>query len=153
MRLEPVERLNLTLSAGAIAASFALATPHFASSLALGAALEAFNFGALNRSARALFGGVIVGGGPWVAVFATRFVFLAAGIILSLYAGADAIGLVIGLSIAMPATLIMAWIDRPAVEDPDTLPALDADDPAWDRWSVWRVREVDVDPDAEEEIE
>lgn len=122
----------------------------FATSLALGAALEAFNYGALHRSARALFGGAIQGGGPWVAVFAMRFVFLSVGIILSMQAGADPVGLVIGLSLAMPATLIMAWINRPRVTDPETLPALDADDPEWDRWSVWRVREL---PAAEEEDE
>ena len=40
MALARVEQLNLGLSAGAVAASYMLVTPHFASSLAAGAFLE-----------------------------------------------------------------------------------------------------------------
>ena len=39
LELARVERLNLGLSAGAVAASLALETPHFATSLAAGALL------------------------------------------------------------------------------------------------------------------
>jgi len=142
MKLERVERLNLGLSAGAIAASYAFETPHFATSLALGACLEAVNFGALMRGAKHFFAGDIQGAGPWVGVFAARFVLLAVGIFVFLQLGANPIALVIGLSIAMPAVLIDAWLHRPPVTDPATLPALGPDDESWDRWSVWRAAEV-----------
>ena len=54
--LARVERLNLGLSAGAVAASFALVTPHCAGSLDAGAVLEALNLGAIHRGARKVFG-------------------------------------------------------------------------------------------------
>ncbi len=150
MRLARVERLNLGLSAGAVAASFALATPHFALSLAVGAAMEAVNFGSLYRAAERFFSGEIAGGGPWVGVFAMRFVLLGAGIFLVLAAGAHPVALVIGLSVAMPAVLIDAWIHRPPIVPAEELPALDPDDPSWDNYSVWKAGEVDPaakDPD------
>ena len=43
MTLAKVEQLNLGLSASAVAVSYAVATPHFAISLAAGALLEALN--------------------------------------------------------------------------------------------------------------
>lgn len=142
MALARVERLNLGLSAGAVAASFALATPHFATSLAIGAALEAVNFGSLYRASKQFFAGTFAGSGPWLGLFATRFLLLAAGIIITLAAGAHPVALVIGLSIAMPAVLIDAWMHRPEIVDPATLPALDADDPSWDQYSIWQAGEV-----------
>ena len=142
MKLERVERLNLGLSAGAIAASYALETPHFATSVALGACLEAVNFGTLMRGARHFFAGNIRGAGPWMGVFAIRFVMLGAGIFFLLQLGAHPVALVIGLSIAMPAVLIDAWLHRPPVVDPSTLPALETDEESWERWSVWRASEV-----------
>jgi len=142
-RLASIERLNLTISAGAVAASFALATPHFAASLAAGAALEAVNLGAMHRASRRLFGGEIQGAGPWIGVFGLRFGLLAAGIVLAMGAGAHPVGLVVGLSVVVPAAIVDAWLNRPAYVDPDTLPVTAADDPIWDRWSVWRVRELE----------
>jgi hypothetical protein len=64
MRLDRVERLNLTLSAGAVAASLALTTPHFTASLAVGAALEAANFRALRDTGKRLVSGELVAAGP-----------------------------------------------------------------------------------------
>ena len=58
-------------------------------------------------------------------------------------AGAHPVGLVVGLSIAMPAAVLDAWRNRPPYVDPATLPVTPPDDPAWDRWSVWRVRELE----------
>jgi len=120
-RLAKVEQWNLGLSAGAVAASYALATPNFAISLALGAFLEAVNLGAIHRAARTLFAGQMMSAG-WVGGLAIRFLLLGTCIYLTLTAGADPIAFVIGLSIAMPATVIDAWINRPPVVDPATLP-------------------------------
>jgi len=155
MKIERVERLNLGLSAGAVAASFVLATPHFAASLAAGAFLEAINFGALHRGAERFFAGEFSGAGPWVGLFATRFLLLAVGIFVVLSAGAHPVALLIGLSIAMPAVLIDAWLRRPPVLDPETLPALDPDDPSWDRYSIWQMAEVapQSDDDARDEFD
>jgi hypothetical protein len=139
MKIDPIERLNLTLSASAVAASFVLVSPLFALSLAVGAALEAFNFRGLRNQAQFLFWGQIKSGGGWTGIYALRFSILVIGIGAALYFGADPIGLVIGLSLIMPAAIIEAWRSRPAV-DPNA-PALAQDDPAWDRWNPWLARE------------
>ena len=139
MKIDPIERLNLTLSASAVAASFVLASPLFAISLAAGAVLEAFNFRGLRNQAQFLFWGHIKSGGGWTGIYALRFSILVIGIGAALYFGADPVGLVIGLSLIMPAAVIEAWRSRPPV-DPNA-PALAADDPAWDRWNPWLARE------------
>lgn len=118
--LARVEQWNLGLSASAVAASLALETPHFATSLAAGALLEAFNLGALRRSAMSFFTGQMTR--SWTGAFALRFLLIGAGIFLTLQAGANPVALLIGLSIAMPAVLIDAWLNRPPVLDPATLP-------------------------------
>lgn len=141
MNLDSIERTNLTLSAGAVALSLALATPAFAASLVAGAALESVNFRGLRRSARAFFGGEIPGGGGYRAVAGLRFLLLAVGIASALGLGAHPVGLVIGLSLIMPAAVIGAWRHRPPV-DPDA-PVLAPDDPDWERWDAWRARERD----------
>ena len=144
MKLERVERLNLTLSAGAVAATWAFASPHVASSLAIGAALEAMNFGALHRSARLYLGGGVRGAGPWLAVFSTRFVLLAAGILIAVHAGAHPVALMCGLSMAIPAVVIDAWLHRPHY-DPASQSEWDVpppEDESWDRYSIWRPWEL-----------
>lgn len=152
MRLEASERVNLTLSAGAVAASFAVAEANFAASLALGAALEAVNLHGLNASARTLFSGGVGGSGPWVGAFGLRFGVLAVGIALALRAGADPLGLIVGLSLAIPATVYWAARNRPAVVPAEQLEALPPDDPSWDRYSIWRCREVEPE-ERDDEVE
>lgn len=144
MRLDPIERLNLTISAGTVAASCALASPAFALSVALGSALEAMNFRALRSGAQRLFSGDLAVGQLWAFGFALRFVALAAAIYFSLDSGAHPVGLVIGLSSIVPATVIGAWLQRPPVLPAEPGPPLAPDDPSWDRWSVWLARERDV---------
>lgn len=159
MGFAKVEQLNIGLSAGAVAATYWLVTPHFALSLAAGAFLEALNFGAIHRGARALFSvGENLAEGElideavvsarmkgWIGVFSLRFLVLAVAIYLTMRAGADPAGLAIGLSIAMLATVIDAWINRPPVVDPATLPNLfeegsetDDDKAYWENYSIWR---------------
>lgn len=121
MALARVEQLNLGLSAGAVAASFAFATPHFATSLAAGAALEAINLGAIHRLAKRLFSGAMMTGG-WVGVLSMRLVLLSLAIYVTMRLGAHPVALLIGLSITMPATLIDAWLNRPPIIDPAELP-------------------------------
>ncbi len=149
MSIDPIERWNIAISAGAIATSLAIATPAFATSLAVGAALETANFHALRCSAQFLFWGVMPGQRAWAAVFGLRFSLLAIGICAALYFGADAAGLLIGLSLIMPATLIEAWRSRPPI-DPNA-PRLADDDPSWDRWNPWLARESKVGDELEEE--
>lgn len=148
MNLDPIERTNLKLSAGAAALSLALATPAFAASLLAGAALESVNFRGLRRSAAAFFGGDLPGSGGYRALFGLRFLLLAVGIAVALGVGADPIGLVIGLSLIMPAAVIEAWRHRPPVQ-PDA-PRLDSDDPAWESWDAWLAREREPAEDEEE---
>ncbi len=147
MKLDPIERLNLALSAGAFAASCAAASGAFATSLALGAAIEAVNFRALQSAARRMFAGDLAVGGAWVAGFALRFVVLAVGIAFALRAGAHPVGLVLGLSMIVPSVLIAAWLQRPPVVEQEAGPP--PDDPSWDAWNPWLARERD--PSEEEE--
>jgi hypothetical protein len=149
MSIDPIERWNIAISASAVATSLAVATPAFATSLAVGAALEAANFRAMRRSAQFLFWGVMPGQRAWAAVFGLRFILLATGICAALYFGADAAGLLIGLSLIMPATVIEAWRSRPPVDT--SAPRLDDDDPSWDRWNPWLARESKVRDEGEEE--
>jgi hypothetical protein len=147
--LEPTQRINLTLSASAAAASLVWAPPVFAFSLLAGSVLEAMNFHALRRSAQFMFWGEIAGARGWMGVFALRFSLIVIGICSLLYFGADPIGLLIGLSLMMPAVVIEAWRTRPAI-DPNA-PALDADDPSWDDWNPWLARERDQTESEEED--
>ena len=139
MRFDPLERWNLGISTSAVAVSALAFSPAFTASLGLGAAFGALNFRALVTASHRMFDGTIAGSGPWVALFGLRFVMLAVAIGLSLQVGAQAVPLVIGLSLVIPATIIGAWRMRPAI-DPDA-PALDPDDPSWDQWNPWLARE------------
>ncbi len=149
MTIDPIERWNIAISAGAVATSFAVATPGFATGLAIGAALEAANFRALRRSAQFLFWGVMPGQRAWAAVFALRFSLLAIGIGAALYFGANAAGLLIGLSLIVPAVVIEAWRSRPPIDE--DAPRLDDDDPIWDCWNPWLARESSAPDESEEE--
>jgi hypothetical protein len=140
VRVERVERLNLALCAGAVVASYPLVSPQFAVSVAAGGLLEALNFRGLARAGQHLFDGRM---GSWTAGWALRFAFLCAGMAAALYLGAHPVGLVVGLSLIVPAALVEAWRSRPPVL-PD-VPALAPDDPGWDRWNPWLAREEDVD--------
>ena len=139
LKIDPIERANLALSAGAVAAALWLATPAFALSLGFGALLEAVNFRGLRRSAQFLFWGQVQGGRGWSGLFALRFGLLVIGIGAALGFGADPAGLLVGLSLIMPAAVFEAWRSRPQI-DP-TAPALAPDDPSWDRWNAWLARE------------
>lgn len=141
MNIDPIERMNITVSAGAVALSYAFLSPLFALSLAIGAGIEAVNFHGLRRQAHFLFGGDIKHGAQWTGVFALRFGILLFGVAGALYLGADPVGLVVGLSLIMPCAIIEAWRTRPPIQL--NAPALDADDPSWDHWNPWLAREED----------
>ena len=148
MAFDPIERWNLTLSAGAVAASLALAPPVFAGSVAVGAALETINFRGLYRASQMLFQSEVPEGRRWSSGFGLRFALLAVGVAVALHVGADAIGLLIGLSLIIPASIIEAWRRRPPI-DPDA-PALDPESEEWDRWNPWIAREREEDPEEDE---
>jgi predicted membrane-bound spermidine synthase len=148
MNIEPVQRWNLMLSAGAVATSLVLATPGFAFSLALGAMLETINFRGMHRAARFIVFESVGGARGWIFIFALRFTLLSTAIGAAIYFGANAVGLLIGLSLIVPAVLIEAWRIRPTI-DPDA-PTLDADDPSWESWNPWLAREgEELDSDEE----
>ncbi len=147
MSIDPIERMSLTLSVGAVAASLALATPAFTTGIVIGAALETANFRGLRQSAQAVFSGRMAARRFGSAGFGLRFAFLALGIGLAIYAGAHPVGLLIGLSLIIPATFVEAWRRRPPVlED---APALASDDEAWDRWNPWLAHEREAEEDDE----
>jgi hypothetical protein len=143
--MDPIERANLALCAGATAASWWLASPAFALSLGAGGLLEAVNFRGLRRSAEFLFSGHLGAGSGWQGLFALRFGLLVLGIGAALALGAHPVGLLIGLSLIMPASIFQAWRSRPPL-DPNA-PALAPDDPSWDRWNPWLARERDPSDD------
>ena len=144
---QSIERLNLTLSASAVAATWWLVSPVFALSLGFGALLETLNFRGLHRQAQLLFFGQIRSGGSWTGLYGLRFGLLVIGIGGALALGADPVGLLLGLSLVMPVSVWVAWRQRPAI-DPHA-PALAADAPAWERWSAWTARERTPDEDDE----
>jgi hypothetical protein len=132
---------NLAFSAGACLLSFAAVSPRFAAGLAVGAALEAVNFRSLFRACERIFLSGAPGAGPAVALFGLRFVLLGAVIFFALRAGIHPVGLVVGLSLIVPATILAAWQARPPILA--DAPALAPDDADWERWDAWRARERD----------
>ena len=106
------------------------------------------NFRGLHRQAQLLFWGEIKSGGSWTGLYGLRFGILVIGIGGALALGAHPLGLLVGLSLVMPATLWVAWRNRPPV-DPDA-PALAPDDPAWDAWNPWLARESE--PASEDDL-
>ena len=145
--LDPVERLNLAFSAGAIVTSLALGAARFGTGVALGTVIEAVNYRVLRRATDRLFRGDLGGSRAWSAGFALRFFFVGAAMFAAISAGADPIGLVIGLSLIVPAVVISAWRSRPPPL-PSLPPPPPPADPSWDRWNPWLARERD-----EEELE
>jgi hypothetical protein len=140
---------SLAFSAGAAAASWALVSPRFAGSLALGAALEAVNFRALFRYWRSALLGAERLGLAAFGSFGLRFVALAGCVWAALAAGAHPVGLLVGLSLVVPGALLAAWRARP-LPDPSA-PALAPDDPSWDAWNPWLARERDLDAEDKED--
>jgi len=134
-----VERLNLTLSAGAVAASYAMFTPAVASSVAAGALLEMLNFRTLHASARSFFAGQLGGAGLWMGVVGLRLGVLTGALLLVAALGGHPLAFVAGLSVVLPAVVIDTWRHRPAVVDQSDYPVPAPDDPEWDRFSVWRM--------------
>ncbi|MDJ0789957.1 MAG: ATP synthase subunit I [Myxococcota bacterium] len=139
---------NLAFTTGACAASYALVSPRFATALALGAVLEVMNFRGLFLSSRRIFFAGSEGAngfGPAVGAFGVRFLLLAAVMFVAIQAGLHPVGLVVGLSLIIPAVLVAAWRARPPI-DPDA-PVLPPDDPSWDGWNPWLAREITPDED------
>lgn len=133
---------QLVFIAAATLLAFALATPKFALSLLLGAALQTMNFrglfglahAAFAREARAASG------------FALRLPLFGALVFLAIGAGVDAAGLLVGITTLVPAVVIAAWQARPRdVASPETRPALAPDDPSWDQYSLWLARERETE--------
>jgi hypothetical protein len=147
MSIDPIERINLTLSAGAVATALAVASPSFAASVAVGALLEAWNFRGLRRSAEILLFGQIRASG-WLGVYSMRMGLLALGIGTAIYLGAHPVGVLVGLSLIVPACLIEAWRARAPV-DPSA-PSLTEDDPSWERWNPWLARESAADEERDD---
>jgi len=136
---ESVLRWNLAFTAGATAASWALVSPRFAGSLALGALLETVNFRALWRGAEFAVLGRQAGAGVVVGAFGLRFLLLAVVLWVAIGAGAHPVGLVVGLSVMMPAVVLAAWKARPS--DGPVAEGPPPDDESWDDWNPWLARE------------
>ncbi len=136
--------------AGAVGASLALSTPRFAVSVLLGAAVETANLRALWRSSELALGLADARESSKLAMagFGARFALVGLVIWLALSSGAHPIGLLVGISLIIPAIVIAAWRSRPPVLE--GLPALDSEDPEWDVWNPWMARERDLD-DLEED--
>lgn len=132
-----VERLNLTLSAGAVAASYAVFTPQIASSVAAGALLEVLNFRALHASAQRFFTGELGGAGMWMGVVGLRLGVITGALLLVAALGGHPLAFVAGLSVVMPAVVIDGWRNRPEILDQGDYPVPPPDDPEWDRFSIW----------------
>lgn len=146
--LDTAERLSFTLSAAAVAASLALGSALFAASVALGAAIEAANYRALRRACERLFSGEIAGGRAWGAGYALRFVFVGAAMGLALYAGAHPVGLVLGLSMIVPAVVVSAL--RARIPEAPATAVPPPDDASWEDWNPWLAREREQ-PDEDEQ--
>lgn len=152
MIADSIERLNLTFSAGAVALAWAVAPAPFATGLSVGVVLEAANFRALRGGAQRFFSGELAGSAPAVAAFGLRFALLAGVLVVAMRAGCHPVGLVVGLSLIVPAAVLGAWLERPMPATAATdLPAPPPpDDVSWDEWNPWLARERVREPEEEE---
>ena len=154
VKLDPVERVTLVVSLGSVGAAYALAPPRFALGVAVGAAIEALNLRVQVRAARRFFEHQASRSAMnWVSGFGVRFGLMACAILFAVELGTDPLGLLAGLLLALPGVFIWAWRNRPPLVAEPVRSALAPDDPSWDRWSVWRAREVMPDDVAEEDQE
>jgi hypothetical protein len=144
-RVRPIERANWALGAGAVATCAVVGSPAFAFSVALGTLIEAFNFRGMALGALRLFQGDGAGRALWTGLLAMRFLLLGVALWLAVRGGVDPRGLVFGLSIILPASILGAWQVRPPSEE--TPPAPPPDDPSWDEWNPWLARERRVPED------
>lgn len=144
-----VQRTSLAFTAGAVGASLVFESPRFATSVLAGAAVETLNLNALWRSSQFVLGLADPKDSSKLALFGfgARFGLVALAMGLALYLGAHPVGLIIGLSLVVPAIVIVAW--RTPAEIVEDAPALDPDDPEWDVWNPWLAREDD--PEEEED--
>lgn len=145
----PIGSWHLGLALVGVGAAWLLATPLFAASLALGAALEAANFRTLRRSCEKIFSGMAGTGArsgiAAILAFGLRYGLLLAAVGAAIHAGIHPVGLVIGLSLIVPSTLIAAWATRPLPDE--TAQPLDPDDPSWETWNPWLARENTAEED------
>jgi hypothetical protein len=133
---------HAAISAVAALFALALATPRFALSLLLGAALQTLNFRGLFGLAR----GAFVQQARAASGLALRLPLFGALIFVAIQAGVDAGGLLAGVSTLVPAVVIAAWQARPReTAEAGALPALAPDDPSWDQYSLWLAREREAD--------
>lgn len=147
--LQQRDVLVWNLGLAAAAAALTLASPRFVLALGVGAVIQLTNFRALWRSCEHI---LLVGGpgaGLAVATFAVRFGLVGVAVGVALWAGVDAGGLLVGLSLIIPAAVVAAWQARPPVLS--NVPALPEDDPGWDLWNPWLARERDAGDEEEEE--
>ena len=129
---------HVALTGIAALAALALATPKFALSLLLGAALQTLSLHGLFGFARAAF----TQQARAASGFAVRLPLFGALLFVAIKAGVDAAGLLVGITTLVPAVVIAAWQSRPRdIADSTTLPALPLDDPSWDQYSLWLARE------------
>lgn len=144
-----VGRWYLALVAGAVSVAWFASSPGVAISLLCGAGIGALNFFLIYRNCQAIFLGAAGGerNGTVVAAlgFCLRFGMLLLVVAVSIYIGAHPVGLVIGLSLIVPAILIQTWISRPAVDRAATLAPLD--DGCREIWNASLVREEITEED------
>ncbi len=148
-KARPIEQANVVFSTSAVVASAALVSPWFAASVALGAVVEGLNFRTMARGASHMFAGEIGANPVWSALFGLRLAMLAGVLFVAIRAGAEPVGLLVGLSMILPAAVVGGWRARPPI-DPDAEP-LPADDPSWDLWNPWLAREAEPSDEDDEE--
>jgi hypothetical protein len=69
---------------------------------------------------------------------------------VALHQGAHPVGLVLGLSMIVPAALAGAWMKRPAAAAGEEAPAPVPDDASWDDWNAWLARPRDPEREDDE---
>ena len=132
---------HAAITASAAAVGFVAASPRFALSLLLGAALQTLNFRGLFSLAHRAF----VLESRAASGLALRLPLFGALLFLAIRVGVDAAGLLVGITTLVPAVVIAAWQARPRdAADVSALPAPAPDDPSWDQYSPWLAREREI---------
>ncbi len=137
----PIEQINVALSAGAVATAAVVASPLFALSVAVGAFLESISFRGLSVVSKAFFTGSVRGSVGWLLLLAMRLGLVGVLLYFAVRLGADPVGLLIGLSVILPASVIGAFQMRPTF-DPEAAPLSEEEPVDWG-WDAGLYRDRD----------
>ena len=140
--------LNLLICGSLLVGAAFFVSPRFASSIAMGIALESFNLRNLRRSAHFFIHGAAAQGAAWIPSAALRFGLSILVVAVTISYGASPMGLVLGVISLFPALIYDSWKQLKALPVQVNQPATDEE---WELWNPWLANETIQRDDEQDE--